>query len=117
MARSKDRLIQVEVYGQRYSLRAEDETDARHVEQLAAHVDRKMREIAQTTPTVDSFKVAVLAAVNIADEMYRARDEARDRDSGFAQRAEELERMLDLVLAEGAPEEFAEMTPRSTAAG
>lgn len=86
MARSKDKLIQVEIYGQRYSLRADDDADARHVEKLAEHVDRKMREISQTTPTVDSFKVAILAAVNIADEYFKSQgrvqaieDFARDK--------------------------------------
>ena len=109
------RVVHVEIHGQRYPIRSG--LDPTYVAELAAFVDSKMQLAAKECPQGDTLKVAVLAAVNIADEMYRARDEARDRDSGFAQRAEELERMLDLVLAEGAPEEFAEMAPRSTAAG
>lgn len=109
------RVVHVEIHGQRYPIRSG--LDPTYVAELAAFVDSKMQLAAKECPQGDTLKVAVLAAVNIADEMYRARDEARDRDSGFAQRAEELERMLDLVLAEEAPEEFAEMTPRSTAAG
>lgn len=94
MARSKDKLIQVEIYGQRYSLRADDDADARHVEQLAAHVDRKMREIAQTTPTVDSFKVAVLAAVNIADECLRAEKRAKAVEDFARAKVDELGKVL-----------------------
>ena len=94
MARTKDKLIQVEIYGQRFALRAEDETDARHVEQVAAHVDRKMREIAQTTPTVDSFKVAVMAAINIADEFLRADKRARAVEDFARTKVDELGKVL-----------------------
>lgn len=94
MARSKDQLIQVEIYGQRYSLRADDDADARHVEKLAEHVDRKMREISQTTPTVDSFKVAVLAAVNIADEYFRAQGRVQAIEDFARDKVNELGKVL-----------------------
>jgi cell division protein ZapA len=97
MTRRKDKLIQVEIYGQRYSLRASDEADEAYVEAVAAHVDRKMREIAQTTPTVDSFKVAVLAAVNIADEYMQLRNERRDLDAHIAERTRRIGELLDGV--------------------
>ena len=95
MARTRDKLIQVEIYGQRYSLRAGDDQEAQYVEQLAAHVDRKMREIAQTTPTVDSFKVAVLAAVNIADEYMQIRMKNKAVDEYVAQKTREIASLLD----------------------
>ena len=98
MTRSKDKLIQVEIYGQRYSLRAEDEGDARHVEECARHVDAKMREIALTTPTVDSFKVAVMAAVNIADEYLRAAGRAQAIDEYARDKAEQIGALLDQSL-------------------
>ena len=94
MARPKDQLIQVEIYGQRYSLRADDDADSAHVQQIAAHVDKKMREIAEHTPTVDSFKVAVLAAVNIADELFRERLRYKDIDSRVRAQAQQLEERL-----------------------
>lgn len=95
MARGNQKLIQVEIYGQRYSLRADDESDARHVETVAAHVDKKMREIAQTTPTVDSFKVAVMAAINIADEYFRARERAQKVEDFAKEKAEQIGAILD----------------------
>ena len=95
MVKSKDKLIQVEIYGQRYSLRAADDTEAVYVEQLAAHVDRKMREIAQTTPTVDSFKVAVLAAVNIADEFMQLRNQRKAVDDYISQKTQQISGLLD----------------------
>jgi cell division protein ZapA (FtsZ GTPase activity inhibitor) len=62
-----------------------------------------MRLAARECPAGDTLKVAVLAAINIADEYFRACDEVRDRQAGLAGRAEELERILDLVLATDEP--------------
>ena len=64
MANTREKLAQVEIYGQRYTLKGSE--DSAYVESLAAHVDKRMRELADTSSTVDSLKVAVLAAVNIA---------------------------------------------------
>ena len=57
-----------------------------------------MRAAADSTPTGDSLRLAVLAALNIADELFRCRDTNRARDGRLAERAEELERLLDRVL-------------------
>ncbi|MEM7244306.1 MAG: cell division protein ZapA [Acidobacteriota bacterium] len=94
MARSRENLIQVEIYGQRYTLKGSD--DRAYVESLAAHVDRRMREIAETTSTVDSLKVAVLAAVNVADEYFRlklAGESVEDRLQNMSDK-------VDLLLSE-----------------
>jgi cell division protein ZapA len=109
------RVVHVEIHGHRYPIRSG--LDPAYVAELAAFVDGKMQQAAKECPQGDTLKVAVLAAINIADELFRSRDETRDRDSGLAQRAEELERMLDLALADGAPDEFVGVASRSTAAG
>lgn len=101
MAKSKDRLVQVEIYSQRYSLRTDDETTAAHVEQVAALVDRRMREIAQSTPTVDSFKVAVLAAVNIADELLQLRSERKVVEDYIVKKTRDIEGLLDESIRAG----------------
>ena len=95
------RVVQVEIHGQRYPIRSG--LDPAYVGELAAFVDEKMRLAARETPAGDTLKVAVLAAINIADEYFRACDEVRDRQAGLAGRAEELERILDLVLATDEP--------------
>jgi cell division protein ZapA len=76
--------IKVQIFDQTYYVAGD--LDPAYVEQLAQHVDTQMREIARATGTVDSVKVAVLAALAIADELYAARqnraqtvDELRDR--------------------------------------
>jgi cell division protein ZapA len=91
------RIVTVEIHGQRYPIRSA--LDAAYVADLAAYVDEKMRLALKECASGDTLKVAVLAALNIADEYFRACDDVQDGRAGFAQRARELERMLDLALA------------------
>lgn len=95
---SKDtRVVAVEIAGQRYPIRST--LDAAYVAELAAYVDEKMRLAARETTSGDTLKVAVLAALNIADELFRARS-AEDAAAGQWQRkAEELERLVDRVIS------------------
>ena len=66
------RVIPVEIHGQRYPIRSS--LDQEYVARLAAYVDEKIRAAADSTPTGDSLRFAVLAALNIADELFRCRD-------------------------------------------
>ena len=90
------RVIPVEILGQRYPIRSS--LDQEYVARLAAYVDEKVRAAADATPTGDSLRFAILAALNIADELFRCRDLTRDRAGALAERAGELERLLDRVL-------------------
>jgi cell division protein ZapA len=90
------RVIPVDIQGQRYPIRTALEPE--YVARLAAYVDEKMRAAAETAPTGDSLRLAVLSALNIADELFRCRDMSHARAGQFAERAEELERLLDRVL-------------------
>ena len=90
------RVIPVEIFGQRYPIRSELEQE--YVARLAAYLDEKIRLAADTTPTGDSLRFVVLAALNIADELFRCRNDNRDRDGLLAERAGELERLVDRVL-------------------
>jgi cell division protein ZapA len=90
------RVVPVEIHGQRYPIRSVLEPE--YVARLATYVDDKIRAAADSTPTGDSLRLAVLAALNIADELFRCRDASRDRDGQLAARAGELERMLDRLL-------------------
>jgi cell division protein ZapA len=90
------RVISVEIHGQRYPIRSSLEQD--YVLRLAAYVDQKIGAAAESTPSGDSLRLAVLAALNIADELFRIREATRARDSQIAERASELEQLLDRVL-------------------
>ena len=93
----------VEIYDQIYQLSG---TDPEHIERLATLVDGKMRAVSATGSTVDSLRVAVLAALNFADELVelRARYEALRgstvAENSMQSRAGSLVHMLDAVLEE-----------------
>ncbi len=91
-----DPVVPVEIHGQRYPIRSA--LDPEYVARLASYVDEKIRAAADSTPTGDSLRLAVLAALNIADELFRCRDVTHARSGEVAERAGELERLLDRVL-------------------
>jgi len=86
----------VEINGQRYPIRSALEPE--YVARLATFVDEKMRAAADSAPTTDSVRLAVLAALNIADELFRCRDASAVQNGQLAERAGELEKLLDRVL-------------------
>jgi len=90
-------VVSVEIRGQRYAI--DSALDARYVNGLASYVDKKMRAAADSTPSGDSLKLAVLAALNIADELFRCQDAQKAGRGVLAERAEALERLLDAALA------------------
>src|ERR1700760_3705904 len=92
----QSRVVPVEIHGQRYPIRST--LDEEYVARLAEFVDERIRAAADATPTGDSLRLAVLAALNIADELFRCRDANRARDGELADRAGELERLLGRVL-------------------
>ena len=90
-------IVSVEIRGQRYPIRSA--LDAQYVHGLASYVDDKMRAAADSTPSGDSLRLAVLAALNIADELFRCQDVQQARHGALAERAEALERLMDAALA------------------
>src|ERR671916_557375 len=88
--------IRVEIYNQTYNIRSDG--DSEYVIGLAEFVDRRMREISSGTLTVDSLKVAILAALHIADELHRLKRLHEQADQQLATRSAECAEMLDRVL-------------------
>ena len=89
--------VRVEIFDQAYNLRG---SDAEYIAKLAEYVDAKMRAVASATNTIDTARLAVLAALNIADEYHLLK---RNQDSGaidYLKRAQRLADALDEVLAE-----------------
>ena len=82
--------IRVEIYNQTYNIRSNG--DGAYISQLAEFVDRRMREISSGTLTVDSLKVAILAALH---RLKRLQEQA---DSQLASRSSECAEMLDRLL-------------------
>jgi cell division protein ZapA len=89
-------VIYVDIAGQRYPVRTA--LDPKYVQELAAFVDRKVRLAGESAPSSDTMGLAVLTALNIADELFRARSEQSTNDGAFLRRAEALERIVDDAL-------------------
>jgi len=87
--------IRVEIYDQSYHLRG---SDREYIADLAAYVDTKMRLISQHASTVDSLKVAVLAALNIADELHVLKRKYEELSQDYNSRAGHLSDALDEIL-------------------
>ena len=90
------RIVHVEVNGQRYPIRST--LDPVYVQELASYVDRKLKVAFESAPSSDTLGLAILAALNIADEYVRARDSQLQVDGSVAARAGELERIVDSAL-------------------
>ena len=71
------RVVTIEIQGLRYPIRSE--LDEQYVVELARYVDGKMARAGHEVPTGESLKIAVLAALNIADELFRCRGAGHDR--------------------------------------
>ncbi len=91
-------VVTVDIGGQRYPIRSG--LDPAYVAELAAYVDQKVRAATDAAPTNDLLSVAILVAMNIADECFRARQQQSSSDGEFNERALRLEQLVDQVLSQ-----------------
>jgi len=89
--------VRVEIFDQAYNLRG---SDPDYILKLAEYVDAKMRAVAEATNTIDTVRLAVLAALNIADEYHLLRKKQDGRTTDYQKRAHLLVNALDEVLKE-----------------
>ena len=98
---TKGRVVHVHIHGQQYAVRSE--LDPQYVGELAAFVDEKMRLASREIASADGVRVSVIAALNIADELFRARaNRVSPEERQWIARAADLERLVDAALAEPA---------------
>ena len=89
--------VRVEIFDQAYNLRG---SDPEYILKLAEYVDAKMRAVAEQTNTIDTVRLAVLAALNIADEYHLLKRNSHAGGNSYVQRANRLANALDEVLDE-----------------
>jgi cell division protein ZapA len=89
--------VRVEIFDQAYNLRG---SDPEYILNLAEYVDAKMRAVAEATNTIDTVRLAVLAALNIADEYHLLKRRQDNGSSDYRQRALQLAQALDQVLGD-----------------
>ena len=86
----------VEIFGQTYNVRGEGDPD--YLTELARFVDSRMREVAAEVATVDTAKIAILAALNIADEFSRYRKEREQAAGTWIEKTEEISNRLSRII-------------------
>ncbi len=91
--------VRVEIFDQAYNLNAGG-TDPEYILKLAEYVDSKMRAVAAATNTIDTVRLAVLAALNIADEYHLLKKKQEGGATDYQKRAHQLSHALDEVLRE-----------------
>jgi cell division protein ZapA len=90
----------VEIFGTRLGLRSDG--DAERLEELARFVDSRMREVADRSSSVDTVKIAVLTALNIADELFQERETDQDaRQERLEEQAERLVTKIEEAMKPG----------------
>jgi len=94
-------VVTVEIGGQRYPIRSG--LDPAYVVELAGYVDQKMRAATDAAPATDLLSLAILVALNLADECFRARQTQSASHGAIHERALRLEQLLDQIL--DSPEE------------
>ncbi len=93
MTEPVERVVRVEVFGHRYAIRTS--LDEHYVHELAAYVSEKMRAAAASTHDGDILRLAMLTVLNVADEVFRCRDSARQRSAEVSERAAAIEQLVD----------------------
>ena len=91
-------VVTVDIGGQRYPIRSG--LDERYIAELAAYVDQKMRAAVNAAPESDMLGLAILVALNLADDVFRARQQQSSASGELNERALQLEQLVDDVLAQ-----------------
>ena len=90
-------VVHVDILGQRYAVKSE--LDPQYIGELAAYLDEKMRQAAREITSADPLRVAVIAALNVADELFRARADSSSSETRLLGRAADIEQLVDSVLS------------------
>ena len=89
----------VEIFGQEYKIKGAG--DPEYIHMIAGYVDSKMREIAHSSGIMSQSRIAILAALNIADELHQERDEQNKARGRIADQAARLGEMLEGKISVG----------------
>ena len=89
-------VVQVQIFGHSYTIKGEAGHD--YIMGVAAYVDRKMREVTEKLPVASLSKVAILASLNIADELFKERAQRQDQETQLSRRTEKLNAVLDDLI-------------------
>ena len=93
----KGQRIRVRVYGSDYTLRSEE--DPQYIVELADYLNEKMTEIAERSSAKSALKVAILAALNITDDLFKERQEKEKLNNIITEKCASLREQVDMAIA------------------
>lgn len=91
-----ERFVEVNILGHDYTVKTDAETE--YIQEIASYVDKKMSEIVRNTKTVSTLNVAILAALNIADEFFKEMQKREELIEEVEHRSEEIVKTIDSQL-------------------
>jgi cell division protein ZapA len=101
MGEDSEKVTTVRIFNQTYNVRSENEPE--YIQKLATLLDSKMAEISQLTPTVDTVRVAVLAALNITDEYFLAQARLEALEQEINERSKKMISTLEPLCSQDSP--------------
>ncbi len=97
----KKQTVTVNIYGEDYPIRGDADSD--YIIQVASYLDAKMREVAQRNGNKSPSKVAILAALNITDELFRARNASSTEVKNIEEKTQTILEWLETKLPSQQP--------------
>ncbi len=97
--KSSGRVVKVEIYGREYPIRASVENEE-YIRAIARYVDSKMREIKESMKIESTLSTAILAALNISDELFTLQDERDRLDAEYHEKVKSYSEALDRTLSD-----------------
>ncbi|MFW6123921.1 MAG: cell division protein ZapA [Acidobacteriota bacterium] len=93
-----DKVIEIEIFDQKFRIKVKGAEDEKYVSHLTSYVDKKMRKVAVKSKSNDTVKIAVLAALNIADEFFLSQKKLDKLNEAIGQMEREIESLEERIL-------------------
>ncbi len=95
-ASGKERLVEIKVFGQTYTVKTD--ADEEHIQAVAQYVNAKMEEVLKKTRSVSTLSVAILTALNIADDLLKEREQRRAILQEVDKKSKDLVRQIEINI-------------------
>jgi cell division protein ZapA len=92
-----ERLVEIKVLGQTYTVKTD--SDENHIQEVARYVNEKIEEILRKTKSVSSLNVAILTALNIADDLLKEKEKRLALLKEVGMKSKDMVEKIDLSLA------------------
>jgi cell division protein ZapA len=85
--------VEVYILGQKYTIKGDAPEE--HIRELASYVDRKLKEVYNSSPNITPVKASILAALDIADELFRLKNEQEEMTKYIEEKTDTLSALFD----------------------